>query len=246
MNKNSNTYIFIYASVMVILVAAALALTNGLLKDQHDKNSEIDKMTQILRSIKVEADKNNAESLFEQNIKTAYILNSAGQVDKESSPEAAFAVEMSGEVTKPLEKRQLPVYEALVEGDTLYILPVYGAGLWGPIWGYVSLKNDRNTIYAASFSHSGETPGLGAEISTEPFLAPFSGKVLYKEGEFRSIAILKSGQKADNQDAVDAISGGTITSKGVEDMLLHCLGAYKAFFEQVETENTENTENKEE
>ena len=109
MNKNSNTYIFIYASVMVILVAAALALTNGLLKDQHDKNSEIDKMTQILRSIKVEADKNNAESLFEQNIKTAYILNSAGQVDKESSPEAAFAVEMSGEVTKPLEKRQLPV-----------------------------------------------------------------------------------------------------------------------------------------
>jgi Na+-transporting NADH:ubiquinone oxidoreductase subunit C len=79
MNKNSNTYIFIYASVMVILVAAALALTNGLLKDQHDKNSEIDKMTQILRSIKVEADKNNAESLFEQNIKTAYILNSASR-----------------------------------------------------------------------------------------------------------------------------------------------------------------------
>jgi Na+-transporting NADH:ubiquinone oxidoreductase subunit C len=238
MNKNSNTYTFIYASVMVILVAAALAITNGLLKDKHNKNSEIDKMTQILRSIKVEADKNNAEILFEQNIKTAYILNSAGQVVNES-PEAAFAVEMSGEVIRPLEERRLPVYEAQVEGDTLYILPVYGAGLWGPIWGYISLENDRNTIYAASFSHAGETPGLGAEITTEPFQAPFSGKVLYKEGEFRSIAVLKSGQKSDNQDAVDAISGGTITSKGVEEMLLSCLGAYRAFFEQVEAENKE-------
>ncbi len=128
---------------------------------------------------KVEADKNNAESLFEQNIKTAYILNSAGQVDKESSPEAAFAVEMSGEVTKPLEKRQLPVYEALVEGDTLYILPYteQAFGRFGVMSG-----NDRNT--AASFSHSGETPGLGAEISTEPFLAPFSARCCIKRVNF--------------------------------------------------------------
>ncbi|MDD3431864.1 MAG: NADH:ubiquinone reductase (Na(+)-transporting) subunit C [Bacteroidales bacterium] len=238
MNKNSNTYTFIYASVMVILVAAALALTNGLLKEKHNKNSEIDKMTQILRSIKVEADKNNAENLFEQNIKSAYILNSAGQVVNKS-PESAFSVEISKEVIKPLEERQLPVYEAQLEGKTLYILPVYGAGLWGPIWGYISLESDRNTIFAVSFSHSGETPGLGAEITTEPFQAPFSGKVLYKDGDFRSIAVLKSGQKSDSQDAVDAISGGTITSKGVEDMLLACLGAYKAFFEQVEAENKE-------
>lgn len=238
MNKNSNTYTFIYASVMVILVAAALALTNGLLKEKHNKNSEIDKMTQILRSIKVEADKNNAENLFEQNIKSAYILNSAGQVVNKS-PESAFSVEISKEVIKPLEERQLPVYEAQLEGKTLYILPVYGAGLWGPIWGYISLESDRNTIFAVSFSHSGETPGLGAEITTEPFQAPFSGKVLYKDGDFRSIAVLKSGQKSDSQDAVDAISGGTITSKGVEDMLLACLGAYKTFFEQVEAENKE-------
>jgi Na+-transporting NADH:ubiquinone oxidoreductase subunit C len=157
MNKNSNTYTFIYASVMVILVAAALALTNGLLKEKHNKNSEIDKMTQILRSIKVEADKNNGENLFEQNIKSAYILNSAGQVVNES-PESAFSVEISKEVIKPLEERQLPVYEAQLEGKTLYILPVYGAGLWGPIWGYISLESDRNTIFAVSFSHSGETP----------------------------------------------------------------------------------------
>jgi Na+-transporting NADH:ubiquinone oxidoreductase subunit C len=238
MNKNSNTYTFIYASVMVILVAAALALTNGLLKEKHNKNIEIDKMTQILRSIKVEATKDNAENLYKANIKTAYILNSNGQVVDESQ-EATFGVDMSKEIIRPLEERQLPVYEAQSEGKTLYILPVYGAGLWGPVWGYVSLQADRNTIYAVSFSHAGETPGLGAEITTEAFQEPFSGKVLFKQGDFRSIAVLKAGQKSDNQDAVDAISGGTITSKGVEDMLLSCLGAYKAFFEQVEAENKE-------
>ena len=238
MNKNSNTYTFIYASVMVILVAAALALTNGLLKEKHNKNIEIDKMSQILRSIKVKADKDDAQKLFSENIKTAYILNTKAQVVNESM-DAAFAVDMSKEIVKTTEERQLPVYEAVVEGNLLYILPVYGAGLWGPVWGYVSLFEDRNTIYAVSFSHAGETPGLGAEITTEDFQAPFSGKELFKQGDFRSIAVLKAGQKSDNQDAVDAISGGTITSKGVEDMLLSCLGAYKAFFEQVEAENKE-------
>ncbi len=238
MNKNSNTYTFIYASVMVILVAAALALTNGLLKEKHNKNSEIDKMTQILRSIKIDSDKNNAENLFNEKIRTAYILNSAGELVNDSK-QAAFEVDLSKEITKALEERQLPVYEAVIDGSLVYILPVYGAGLWGPIWGYVSLEEDKNTIYAASFSHSGETPGLGAEIAMPPFQEPFTGKVLFKQGEFRSIAVLKSGQKADNKDAVDAVSGGTITSKGVEDMLLNCLGAYQDFLKQVESENKE-------
>ncbi len=81
---------------------------------------------------------------------------------------------------------------------------------------------------------------MGAEITTEPFQAPFSGKVLYKDGDFRSIAVLKSGQKSDSQDAVDAISGGTITSKGVEDMLLACLGAYKTFLNKLKQRTRRN------
>lgn len=238
MNTNSNIYTFIYSAVMVVLVAAALALTNGLLKEKHNKNVEIDKMTQILSSIKIESDKNNAEHLFNEKIRTAYILNSAGDMLNDSK-QAAFEVDLSKEVSKKVIERQLPVYEAIISDSLIYILPVYGAGLWGPIWGYVSLKEDKNTIYAASFSHSGETPGLGAEIALLSFQEPFAGKALFKNGEFRSIAVLKSGQKSDNQDAVDAISGGTITSQGVEDMLFNSLSAYEAFLKQVATENKE-------
>jgi Na+-transporting NADH:ubiquinone oxidoreductase subunit C len=105
--------------------------------------------------------------------------------------------------------------------------------LWGPIWGYVSLEGDANTIFAASFSHKGETPGLGAEITTSNFQTPFTGKQIFRDGQFRSIAVMKAGVKSETQDQVDAISGGTITSKGVEAMLYDCLSVYEAFLKTI-------------
>ena len=123
------------------------------------------------------------------------------------------------------------------DGKTFYVLPVYGAGLWGPIWGYVAVEDDGDTVYGAYFSHSGETPGLGAEISTEHFQQQFAGKELYKDGKFRSIDAMKAGQKpTDDADYVDAISGGTITSKGVQSMLSDCLRLYDAFLNNLQTE----------
>jgi Na+-transporting NADH:ubiquinone oxidoreductase subunit C len=228
MNKNSNTYTYLYATIMVVLVAVGLAFTNGLLKEKQAKNVELDKMMQILRSVKVEATAETAEDNYTTTIKTAYLLNSQGEVT-EKDARTAFMVDMAKEVLKPLEERKLPVYEASIDGQLKYILPVYGAGLWGPIWGYVSLNDDKQTIFAASFSHQGETPGLGAEIDTKPFQLQFEGKSLFRESAFVSIAVLKAGQKEDSRDQVDAISGGTITSKGLEAMLQDCLSAYEPF-----------------
>ena len=129
--------------------------------------------------------------------------------------------------------------ESLDNGEVKYILPVYGAGLWGPIWGYVAVNNDGTTIYGAYFSHQGETPGLGAEIAKPEFQVQFEGKELYKDGEFRAIDVMKAGQKpADNADYVNAISGGTVTSKGVEAMLKSCLSDYSAFLNQLKNGKT--------
>ena len=228
MNTNSNVYTFIYASVMVIFVAAALAFTNGALKEKQAKNIEIDKMQQILRSVKIEAEAANAEALYHKTITKAFLVNSKGEVT-DTSASATFGTDISKEVTKKAEERLLPVYEAILNGERKYIIPVYGAGLWGPIWGYVALNEDKNTIFAASFSHQGETPGLGAEISTKEFQKQFTGKELFKGGVFKSLAVLKSGHKAEGQDAVDGISGGTITSKGLEAMLQNSIGAYDSF-----------------
>ncbi len=104
-----------------------------------------------------------------------------------------------------------------------------GAGLWGPIWGYLSVDEDCNTVYGADFSHAGETPGLGAEITNSVFSGQFSGKQLFKEGVFKSIAVVKQGNKTDGQDYVDGISGGTITSQGVNAMIHKSIGSYSKF-----------------
>ena len=229
MNKNSNTYTFIYASVMVILVAAALAFVNGALKEKQKKNVEIDKKLQILSSVIPNPVYSEAEAKYNEIITAAYIVDGSGEKISEDASEA-FAVDMAAA------GHPLVVFEAQVDGARKYIIPLYGAGLWGPIWGYISLNDDANTVYSASFSHQGETPGLGAEIATEKFQKPFAGKQIFKNGEFRSLAVLKAGAKADNQDAVDAITGGTCTSRGVEEMLKSCLGAYEPFFKNVQAE----------
>jgi len=228
MNTNSNSYTFIYASVMVILVAAALAFTNGALKEKQAKNVETDKMQQILRSVKIESNASNADELYQKTITKAYLLNSKGIIT-DTVASSAFNLDVSKEVVKAISARQLPVYEAVLNGEKKYILPVFGAGLWGALWGYVALDSDKRTIFAASFSHQGETPGLGAEISTIEFQKQFTGKKLFKGDIFKSIAVLKTGQKADNQDAVDGISGGTITSKGLEAMIHNSISAYESF-----------------
>jgi Na+-transporting NADH:ubiquinone oxidoreductase subunit C len=123
----------------------------------------------------------------------------------------------------------LPIYEAEVEGTEIYILPMRGAGLWGPIWGYLAVEADGSTIYGSEFGHAGETPGLGAEIVEPAFRNQFTGKELFKEGDFRSIAVVKPGKSVTNRDYVDGISGGTITSQGVDKMLLQSVGEYKSF-----------------
>ncbi|NDV65175.1 NADH:ubiquinone reductase (Na(+)-transporting) subunit C [Bacteroides sp. 224] len=226
MNTNSNSYTIIYASVMVVIVAFVLAFTSYSLKDIQNKNVELDKMKQILSSLNVDTKGQDAEALYKQYIKKDMIINFKGEVIAE---EGGFSVVEKVELSKEPEDRKLAVYLCEVEGSTKYIIPLYGQGLWGPIWGYVALDGDKNTVYGTYFSHAGETPGLGAEIATEGFQAPFIGKHIMKDNNLVSIAVVKPGKTAAGQDYVNGISGGTITSVAVEDMLKKCLAQYNQF-----------------
>ena len=114
-----------------------------------------------------------------------------------------------------------------------YILPAYGAGLWGPIWGYVAIDADGSTIYGAYFSHQGETPGLGARIEEDQFSDQFKDKHMFSDSTFIPVTVVKKGQKPRAGDYVNAISGGTITSKGVAAMLDNCLAPYEAFLRKL-------------
>ncbi len=232
MNKQSNTYIIVYASVMVIVVAAVLAFTSLSLKPLQNTNVEVDKKKQILNSILVASDASDAVTKYEKYIVDSYVINATGEKVEGDAFSVNIAVESK---ESDAAKRQLPVFVAkLDDGSTKYILPVYGAGLWGPIWGYISLDANGNTIYGAFFAHQGETPGLGAEIEKPAFTGQFQGKDLAIDGAFKSIAVEKKGQKPTNgADYVDAVAGGTITSKGVQAMMLNCLTPYETFLQKL-------------
>lgn len=227
MKQFSNRYIFIFSSVMVIIVAVLLSLAATLLQPRQEKNLEIEKKKSILESINLTPTREDTESLYDKYIKDSFVLNSMGE---KIAGVDAFTVVLKNEQKKPLDQQYLPVFNASPDdGEKVIIIPVEGKGLWGPIFGYVSLKSDMNTIYGVTFDHKGETPGLGAEINTTSFESMFHGKKLFDNDQLVSIKVIKGGTKPDNIHGVDAISGGTITSKGLEKMLLDCISKYNGF-----------------
>jgi len=229
MNTQSNTYTFLYAAIMVVIVAAVLSFTSLSLKDRQNANKEIEKKQNILRAVNVASTPADAVELYDKFIVEAIIVNSEGEVKSNDKTET-FKVDLKRENKKDLTERRLPVFVFKKEGiGEKLIIPVRGKGMWGPIWGFISMESDRKTIYGAIFDHQGETPGLGAEISNADFLAPFTGKQIFNQaGTFTSLKLVK-GTASNNPHAFDAVSGGTVTSKGLEEMLLKSLGSYEKF-----------------
>jgi len=150
MNTNNNGYTLIYATVMVVIVALMLALVSGALKDTQNANVKLDKKKQILSSLQVKLDGQDADALYEKYIVSGLVINSKAEVLSESKEEA-FGIDIIKELAKKLEDRKLPVYVANVDGQTKYIIPLRGAGLWGPIWGYIALNADKKYSFRHLF-----------------------------------------------------------------------------------------------
>lgn len=240
-NKQSNSYTLIYTIVLVAVVGAALAITSMTLASQKKANADADKMRQILAAVHIVPEKGQMSQAYDKYITSTSVVNSNGEVVDGVN---AFDIDVAAEVKKSDDERLLPVYVAEVPAGTKYIMPVYGAGLWGPLWGYVAIDADGSTVYGAFFGHQGETPGLGAEIEKPEFSNQFNGKELWKDDVFSPVAVVKKGQKPlDNRDYVDGISGGTITSKGVSEMLDGCLKPYAAFLETIKDNDVKNAAN---
>ncbi len=231
MKQFSNTYIFIFSLLMVVTVATILSVVAMQLQPMQKKNIETNKKQNILLSLNIESTKDNALEQYDKYITDSYVINSEGERVEGID---AFSVDLSKEIVKPIEERRLPIYVGTVGDSTQYIIPVRGKGLWGPIWGYIALKSDYNTIYGANFSHDSETPGLGAEIATRQFQKQFIGKKIFdEEDEFVSVDVVKGGAPSGATHAVDGVSGGTITSKGVDSMLEDVIGAYVPYLKDM-------------
>ena len=229
MNVQSNLYTFIYSTILVVVVALGLACTSISLKDRQDANIELEKKQNILSSIGIECSRDEAVNLFEENVINIFVLDYEGNIIEGID---GFKLDLKKEYDKSVEDRKLPVYECEKDGQKLFVFPLRGQGLWGPIWGYIALEEDFNTIFGATFDHKGETPGLGAEINTTEFQARFKGKRIFNDmNELVSILIKKPGKRdLDSPHQVDGLSGSTLTCNGLEKMLEKSLNGYKNYF----------------
>ena len=251
MKTNNNVYTVIYTTVIVVIVAALLAFVSQSLKAKQDANEKAETISQMLTSAqygtKAELDKlGNAAKLdkYAEEIDEAFVIDLEGNVIRELNTERENL-----EVYSPKElKRQnynikgganktaepeLPVF-VFKNGRT--VVPIYGAGLWGPIWGYISFEKDSDVMAGAYFDHESETAGLGAKIKDDPsFQKEFVGEVA-NFGSSNVIEIVKGGApkdaegKSEKDNKVDAISGATMTSQGLDAAIDTWLGAYSKYF----------------
>lgn len=235
MKKQSNIYALTYAVGLVLTVGIVLSVIYQALHPQQLQNAANDTKAQILRAALISSDGKDVSTLFAEKVKRSYIVDYHGNIVNED-PEATFAacLNMSTEVKKAPDARRLPVFECSTDNGMKYILPVYGSGLWGPIWGYVAFDANGNTIYGAYFAHQGETPGLGAEIEKPAFSNQFKGKNIFSpRGRFESVTVCKPGAEPASGAYVNGVSGGTITSQGVDKMLRQSLEPYTEYLNKL-------------
>ena len=225
MNTNSNTYTVIYSIILVVVVAAVLAFAAMFLKPTQDANVKKDTIDQILTAATVTGE--DILATYRQEIESAILVdiegNKVGELDIESC-EVYGTADLKKQIAA--EQKALPVY---IFKNGITVVPCYGAGLWGPIWGYVGFEKDLETIKAVRFGHKGETPGLGAKIADEPsFAEAFVGKTI-GAGEIL-FEVTKPANRQTENNGVDAISGATITSQALGTTLNQWFGFYKNYF----------------
>lgn len=227
-NVNSNAYIIIYSVVMVVIVAVLLAVTSLSLQERQGENILNEKREQIVKAL----GENPETTSYADVVAEALMLNKEGQAIEGKTDADIFAA--LGDLTASFDDGEYPIFKA---ANGCVVIPVYGAGLWGPIWGYIALEPDMNTVKGIVMDHSGETPGLGAEITTSAVQDLFKGKTIFEGAEFVSVAMRKGG--ATNNHEVDAISGGTKTCDGVSAMIKTSLAGYLPYLNANMSNNSE-------
>ncbi len=224
MNTNSNTYTVIYSIILVVVVAAVLAFAAMFLKPTQEANVKKDTISQILTAATIQGE--DILGTYQKEIEAAILVdidgNKVGDLNVEDC-EVYGTSELKRQIAA--DQKSLPVY---IFKNGITVVPCYGAGLWGPIWGYIGFEGDLKTIKAVCFGHKGETPGLGAKIADEPAFAEAfigqqvgSGEILFE--------VAKPANRQTEMNGVDAISGATITCQALGKTLNQWFGFYQNY-----------------
>ncbi|MBT4246669.1 MAG: NADH:ubiquinone reductase (Na(+)-transporting) subunit C [Flavobacteriaceae bacterium] len=229
MDRDSNLYTFLFATIMVFVIAIVLAYTSQSLKGLQKENIRKEKMQNILSTVGVITNREGAEELYDKYIEEQIAVQNDGSIDP--AIDVFNDIKLVLELRKSPENQNFPLYVANIDSERFYIIPIRGNGLWNAIWGYISLKEDLNTVKGVVFDHAQETAGLGAEITQDWFKERFINEKLFdSDNNLIGITVSKTNNDPNNQDKedfeVDAISGATITGDGVTDMIKERLEHY--------------------
>ncbi len=236
-------YIFFYITVLTVIVAILLSAAALVLQPYQQANINNEKMMNMLQAADVNIEEGaNVQELFDKDCVKMMLVDANGEVKETCTSDFTNFEAFSMNLKDQLYKRDngqdyvLPIIVINNGKEDVNVIQLQGAGLWGPIWGYIGMSSDFQNVVGVVFDHKSETPGLGAEITTPRFRDQFKGKTIFSGGEFVSIDVVKGGvvnMAADLQKhSVDAISGGTITSQGVNKMIENVLGSYLPYIEK--------------
>ncbi len=240
---DKNIYTIVFAVIMVAIVGTILAGLFSFTKPLVTKNREIEKQQNILYALGVNentetsanfVDADDAPVKFENFVNRQIVIQDGEIIENDQ----AYLIDVKKEKSKAKSdsySRKLPLFIGEKDGETIYVIPIYGKGLWDDIWAYIGL--DKNmVIQGAYFDHKAETPGLGANIKERFFMDDFIGEHLLDDnGNFVGVTVAKGNadprndRKEDNK--VDAIAGATITGDGVTAMIKSDLALYKPYFD---------------
>lgn len=229
--ERSNGYVIGFAAILTIVCGGLLAVASKGLEPLQNEQIKLDTRKQILGAVMTISPEMDINAVYEEQI-VPYVVNVAG--DKVEGVDAEKVNTKKVYKEKDESKKQLPVFEYKENGQLVaYIVPVYGKGLWDAVWGYIALEKDLNTIKGVSFGHKGETPGLGARITEPDVQKRFIGKKIMG-GDLKFIK--GEGIPANIKDAdhdVDGLSGATMTTKGVNKMLVAYVKHYENYFNTI-------------
>jgi len=242
--QQSNTYIITFSVILTVVLGLLLSGTSQVLGPMQKEAIALDNKKQILGAVisgeEIDAMTPQEINEYYSNRIASIVVDINGKEVTEQGGTAVTAetVDIAKNYKKPAEERLYPVYIFHSDGNpddvANYVLPLYGAGLWDAIWGYISLDTDMNTVGGITLAHAGETPGLGARITEPSVQARYEGKTIFDEsGDLVAVEMQKGEGKdySDNPHEVDGMSGATITAKGVNNMLQNYLGYYQAYIE---------------
>ena len=247
-NTDSNQYTILFAIGMVVIVGSLLAFTASSLKPNIVENERMEKQQNILYAMGVNENGDNdivfvstdkVASEFSKYVTTQLVLDAQGNALEDNE---AYLIDVKKEQAKAKNggTRALPLFVGKKEGQSYYIIPIRGKGLWDAIWGYVALDEDM-VVQGAFFDHAAETPGLGANIKQRYFMDDFIGeKLLSSTGDFKGITVAKGNNDPKNlikdDYEVDALAGATITGDGVSAMIKTDLKLYLPYFQNLKNQ----------